>query len=55
METITITKEEYLELVKKAERIEAVKRMFARERYVSEEDIKVVLDIEEEEGEDGSI
>lgn len=45
METITITLADYIELVKKAERIETVQRMYEREQYVSEEDVKVVLDI----------
>lgn len=45
--TITITLEEYKELLKKAERIAAVERMFNQTSYVNTEDIKIVLDIKE--------
>lgn len=50
METITIALADYIELVKKAERIETVKRMYERVQYVAEEDIKVALDIRTEKG-----
>ena len=52
MDTITITLNHFTELVKKAERIEAVKRMFDREDYVSAEDIQAVLNIEVEKEKD---
>lgn len=45
--TITITLEEYNNLVRAAERIAAVERLLARTSYVCMEDVKVVLDIEE--------
>lgn len=52
MDTITITLNYFTELVKKAERIETVKRMIVREDYVSIEDIQAVLDIEVEKEKD---
>lgn len=56
METITIARSEYDELVNKAERIETVKRMYERGRFLSEEDIKIILNIVETRGyEDGKI
>ena len=56
METITIALADYIELVKKAERIETVKRMYERVKYVSEEDIKIALDIEvKKEDENGEL
>ena len=45
METITIALADYIELVKKAERIETVKRMYERSEYVTDDDIKIALDI----------
>ena len=44
-ETITITLEEYRNLIAKAERIETVGRMIGSGNYVSVDDIKAVLDI----------
>lgn len=49
--TITITMDEYKDLVSKAERIAAVERMFASGSYVSTDDIKPVLGINENQGE----
>jgi hypothetical protein len=43
--TITITLEEYKELLRKAERIATVERMIASTNYVNVEDIEVALDI----------
>lgn len=45
-ETITITLEEYRNLIAKAERIETVGRMIGSTNYVSVDDIKAILDIE---------
>lgn len=42
---IPVDMEEYRELVAKAERIEALKRLFASTEYVSMEDVKAVLSI----------
>ena len=45
--TITITLDEYRDLIAKTERIATVVRMFANTKYVTMDDIKVVLDINE--------
>lgn len=45
--TITITLEEYNNLVRAAERIATVERLLTRTSYVCMEDVKVVLDIKE--------
>ena len=45
--TITITLDEYRDLIAKAERIATVVRMLANTKYVTMDDIKVVLDINE--------
>lgn len=47
---MAIYQEEYRELVSKAERIEALKRLFASNEYVSMKEVKAVLDIQD--GED---
>lgn len=49
--TITITLDEYRELLKKAERIAAVERMLTITKYVSMDDVKIVLGIGKEDGE----
>lgn len=43
--TITITLDEYTELLKKAERIAAVERIMQRNMFPLIEDIKDILDI----------
>lgn len=45
--TITITLEEYNNLVKNTERVAAVERLCARSSYVCIEDAKIILDIKE--------
>jgi phage pi2 protein 07 len=45
--TITITLDEYRELVQKSERIATLQRLFAKSDYVAAGDIKNVLGIEE--------
>lgn len=47
---MAIDQEEYRELTAKAERIEALKRLFASNEYVSMKEVKAVLDIQD--GED---
>lgn len=47
--TITITLDEYRELIAKAERIEAVGRMIDSTNYVNVDDIKAILGIEQTE------
>ena len=42
---IPVDMEEYRELVAKAERIEALKRLFASTEYVSMEEVKAVLGV----------
>ena len=49
--TITITLDEYRELIAKAERIEAVGRMIDSTNYVNVDDIKAILGISECKGE----
>ena len=46
---VIIPKEEYLELIRKAERIETVKRVYGSSKYVSTGEILVVLGIEPKE------
>jgi UDP-3-O-acyl-N-acetylglucosamine deacetylase len=48
--TITITLEEYKELLRKAERIATVEKMLANLAYVNVDDIKVALDIQKAKG-----
>ena len=43
--TITITLDEYKELLKKAERIDTLERMYEGGCYVSDDDVKTVLGI----------
>lgn len=45
--TIQITLDEYRDLVKKAAIIEAVTRYVTKTKYVSEADLKIILDIQE--------
>jgi hypothetical protein len=45
--TITISVDEYRSLVEKSERIAAVERFFRRSEYVTDKDIKSILDINE--------
>ncbi len=45
--TITITREEYNELIRASERIAAVERLCTRGDYVSVGDVKHILDIKE--------
>ena len=50
--TITITLEEYNELLRKAERIAVVERMYASKSYYSEDEIATVLGIKKREGDE---
>lgn len=54
-QSITISAEKYDELVRKAERIEVVRRMLASERYTSTDDVEVILDIKEKEGSEDEV
>ena len=45
--TILITLDEYRDLVKQAEIIETVKRYIEQSKYVSLDDVKIILDIRE--------
>jgi hypothetical protein len=45
--TIQITLDEYRDLVKKAAIIEAVTRYVTKTKYVTEADLKIILDIQE--------
>jgi hypothetical protein len=45
--TITIPVEDYRNLIRQSERVSAVERMIAKLKYVTVDDIKVVLDINE--------
>lgn len=54
--TVTISSDEYKELLRKAERIATVERMLANLAYVNIDDIKVALDIQKAKGdEDGEL
>ncbi len=46
--TITITLDEYRELVQKSERIETVRRFCEKSEYVSVEEVKNILGIKEQ-------
>lgn len=43
--TVTISSDEYKELLAVAERVATVKRMYEQSGYVSDEDVKIVLNI----------
>ena len=49
-ETITISLDEYKSLLRQAERVAAVERLFANLKYVTVADIKCVLDVRAEKG-----
>lgn len=46
---ITISAEKYDELVRKAERIEVVKKVLGSDLYVTLEDVRIILDIKKKE------
>lgn len=50
--TITITLEEYKDLLRKAERVATVERMVENSGYVSVEDVELVLGIKKEKGDE---
>ena len=52
--TIQITLDEYRDLVKKAAIIDTVTRYVAKTKYISEADLKVILDIREPAAETGA-
>ena len=43
--TITISKQEYIMMMRLAERIDTLERMYERGVYVSEDEIRAILDI----------
>lgn len=47
--TITITLKEYKSLLLMSAKTAIIKEMFAKSKYVSTDDIKLILDIEEKE------
>lgn len=49
--TITISLTEYEELLRNKERIATVARMYAADKYFSDDNIKTILGINEQEGE----
>lgn len=51
MNEITITISHYIELLRKAERIEVLERMYKRTPYMTDQEIKAVLNINPEQGE----
>ncbi len=54
--TINVPVSAYNDLVRKAERIEVVKRMISNDRYIGLEDVKIILGIKErEESEDEAV
>ena len=44
---VILSTDEYKRLVKQDEKIEVIKRLFAKSKFVSTDDIKIVLDIRE--------
>lgn len=46
--TIEIPKEEYNQLIRESEKLAIIKRMLAKEQYVSASDMRMILGIEEE-------
>ena len=49
--TIEIPKEEYNQLIRESEKLAIIKRMLAKEQYVSASDMRMILGIEEEQKE----
>ena len=49
--TVTISKNEYENLVRDSEQLAIVKNYVEKQEYISTKDIKVLLEIEEKEGE----
>lgn len=47
---VILSTDEYKRLVKQDEKIEVIKRLFAKSKFVSTDDIKIILEIEESEG-----
>ena len=46
---VILSTDEYKRLVKQDEKIEVIKRLFAKSKFVSENDIKIILEVEEAE------
>ncbi|MBQ8279524.1 MAG: hypothetical protein IJZ23_06755 [Roseburia sp.] len=49
--TVTVPKSEYEELIRKSEQNDIIKSLLRKNKYVSIEDLKVILDMEESEEE----
>lgn len=49
--TVTVPKPEYEELIRKSEQNDIIKSLLRKNKYVSIEDLKVILDMEESEEE----
>ena len=47
---VILSTDEYKRLVKQDEKIEVIKRLFAKSKFVGTDDIKIILEIEESEG-----
>lgn len=47
---VILSTDEYKRLVKQDEKIEVIKRLFEKSKFVSTDDIKIILEIEESEG-----
>lgn len=47
---IEVSKEEYAYLVRSAERLDVVRRLITGTGFISDKDLKIILNIEEKEG-----
>ena len=47
---VILSTDEYERLVRQDEKIEVIKRLFAKSKFVSTDDIEIILEIEESEG-----
>lgn len=52
LSTVTVSKNEYEELVRDSLRLAIVKNYVQKSEYVSTKDIKILLEVEEKEGEE---
>jgi len=51
--TVSVPKPEYEELVRDSEQLAVVRRMVRKNKYIGQEDLKAVLDIEESQKKEG--
>ena len=51
--TISVPKSEYEELIRESEQNRIIRSLLGKNRYVSTEDLKVILDVEEPQAKEG--